>query len=182
MKKIIKKENESGDIAVIQFESKNTLDKAIFEGELYFNLKNYNLIKMKGYIKSLLGLNFKNKEFRLLNAIYHYDITFQNSVGDYSLINNIEVVLNFDLVNKDNVSSKIMVKSNLTSYNLNDKFTSNTTKKVKDNYNLISQINKKHYDAEFWENNSVIKRSAEDKLVIDSFNKQSLFIINPESN
>lgn len=162
--------NTDDEIAVVNCipikASKNNIN---FTGNLYINTHTFKLVKIQGTVKDLIPFKFWSP-FR--NPDLYFDIVFKDDPSGF-IFDHANINFSMDLWSKSLKKTKISedVKILFYKYNLSaidslkDVYIQNDTKYLKDI----------QYDAEFWKNNEIVKRTPIESNIIEKFERQKYF-------
>lgn len=167
-------------IAVVSFKPISR-QKAIFEGDVYIDLKTKNVVRMLGTINHDLGLRFSEKQIKAENALYMFDINFRpQEPGEQSLLSSVKTDLTFDYI-VGQQSKPVLVSSSIVAFEYHGA-AGKKAKRVSNKRNLIADIKHTEYNSKFWDDNPIIMRTLKEQQVIDAFEASDLFEFQTEPN
>lgn len=176
--KIIQKEEQ--EIAVIAFSPivDNVGRTPTMAGRVYIDLNSYDILKISGEFASndLKVISFKGKG-TVDNYVLHYETSFQqNEAGDL-LMEYISAKQTLDVHYPDLPSKHVETQSLLTFYEYYspEKKNKKLGGRLQFRKSDKSIIEGQEYDADFWDDNPIVKRTPVEEKVIASFREERQF-------
>ena len=165
------------EVAVVNFVPVEGLSKPAFEGDVYIDIDNYDILKVKGkirddrinFIKLTSDGYWKNYEIQ-------YELAYKDSEEGGLAMDYISVSHNFDYYLEDEFQFPVKTNSLLSFY---DYYTPLKRKRlggrVYFKFGDATLLDRLGYDKEFWEENEIVKRTPIEKEVIDAFESRKAF-------
>ncbi|MEZ5038484.1 MAG: TonB-dependent receptor plug domain-containing protein [Saprospiraceae bacterium] len=173
-------QNGTQEIAVIRFTPKwDIVGKTpSMEGQVYIDMATYDILKLSGKFASneLKVIAFKG-EGTVDNYVLHYESSFKQAETGALLLDYIRTEQVFDVVYTDRPSKKVSTRSllNFYEYYAPDNPQKRLGGRLNFNKSDVEVIDKKAYDAEFWRENPIVKRTPIEEGVIAAFEKGRQF-------
>lgn len=168
-------------IGVISYKPKSTVNLPAASGELYIDINNYQILKMKGVFTDasleIIGLSDKNSAWD--NYQLDFQISFIDNHSDQLLMDYIRINHSFDYYFKKEHIGKINTSSLLTFYEhytpVKNKSLGGTINYKTSDMEVIDGI---VYNADFWSQNPIVKRTPlEEKLILDFEKNESFGVV-----
>lgn len=157
-----------GDVVVLRFTpKKNTNIQYTLFGKLYVMLDDLSIIRFEGTIPNV---GTSNPMVKCSSA--HFIVNYKQNVKSYPIVESISCNAKLDVVynrKKHNVEIKAML------FDCSYQFSLKSGKKLSYKDDLIQSINKIDSSPEFWRNNPIIKRTANEEAIIRSFQNKKVF-------
>jgi hypothetical protein len=176
LKRIIKgKENE---IAVIAFTPKQEKKLILMQGELYLDIKNAWIYKIKGIfnLANIGFLRFKDLKDIAENSLLTFEVASNLDKEGNWQIDYFKTTNTFDYVSPSlNLRKKVKAESVLFFYEYDEKLKNRSMKALELEINDLKAMAKLPYNKEFWQNNPIIKRTPLEEDIIKSFEEAKAF-------
>lgn len=169
------------EIAVVGFRPKPNVVKDIpaMTGELYIDLKTYDILKLSGRFENTsLGIISLKGEGEFENYVLHYDIEFKPDEEGDLLIDYIKIKQTADVVYESYPLRKIETNALLSFYEHYKPLDRKRKKlggRLRFKRSDREKINKLDYDPVFWRENPIVKRTPIEEEVIATFEKDRQF-------
>ncbi|MCK5103234.1 MAG: hypothetical protein KAR17_10480, partial [Cyclobacteriaceae bacterium] len=165
-------------VGVISYKPKSIVNLPATTGELYIDIDNYQILKMKGVFTDaslkIIGLSDKNSAWD--NYQLDFQISFIDDHSDQLLMDYIRINHSFDYYFKKELVGKINTSSLLTFY---EHYTPVKNKKPGGAINYKSSdmevIDDIGYNADFWSKNPIVKRTPLEEKLIRDFEQNEAF-------
>ncbi|MEM1258331.1 MAG: carboxypeptidase-like regulatory domain-containing protein [Bacteroidota bacterium] len=165
-------------IAILWFKPKDHVYKPIFEGEVFVNVRNHQLLKVNGKLADddLKLAQLKEKDSYWKNYTIKYEIAYKQNDELGLVMDYINVSQNFDYYKKNRPAFPVSTTSTLTFF---EHYVPTSRKKLggrmRRNVSDWKRLDAIGYDAAFWKENAIIKRTQEEEDIIASFTKDNAF-------
>ncbi|MCQ2337234.1 MAG: hypothetical protein MJ010_08680 [Paludibacteraceae bacterium] len=110
---------------------------------------------------------------KIQNDVMHTTISYGESADSTPYIRSISLHICLDAVSDNGQTNHFDGNAFLTKTSLQSK---NRRKNIKWDTDLLSAIYKFKYDPDFWDSNPMVKRTAEENIILESFKRDNLFI------
>lgn len=160
---ILRDKTNGSSIYKIMFTPRPEIKNAIVEGCIYVDADSYKLLKYEGDILNE-HIVYKNGSRYAANISFSVNYSHRNN---FTEIQNVTVQATYS---EEGISAII----NSTLVNVGKKYY-NEKKKLGDFSNLKQRINSTGYDAQFWNDNTIIKRTPMEEQVVKMFEKDNVF-------
>lgn len=166
-------------IAVISFEPKRNVTSPTMNGELYIDIDNYDLLKIRGRINNdrlkFVKLNMKGGGWK--EYILSFEMAFKESSGDALIMDYISLDQSFDYYLDDAFMHTVSTHALLSFY---ENYVPETRRRLGGKLSMYwdrdrDVLDKIGYNKDFWEENPIVKRTPVEKEVIDSFEVSNAF-------
>ena len=170
---------EGNKIAVVIFRPKPEITTPIMEGEMYINIDNYDMIKMKGKIDhddlNFVGLSTKDGYWK--NYVLHFDAAYKAEPDGDVYLDYMSMRQELDYYVDDEFQNNVSTNGFITYY---EYYTPERQKRLGGRLIRFRQrdrdvLDKLGYHSEFWEENPIVKRTPVEEEVIDAFEKEDAF-------
>lgn len=173
-------QNGAEEIAVIAFTPK--LDYVgrtpTMEGKVYIDLKTYDILKLSGkFVSNDLKVIAIKGEGDLDNYVLHYESAYRKNKNGDLLLDYIKAKQTLELHFPNKPTKKVVTQSLLTlfEYYTPEKKKKRLSGRLRFDKSDVSMINRKTYNAAFWRENPIVKRTPVEEEVIASFEKERQF-------
>lgn len=164
------------DVAILEFIPLKYHEVPAFEGEVYVDINSYDVLRVKGkivddrlkFVKLSKGGFWKNYQI-------DYEIAFKDEDSNL-LLDYIRVDQSFDYYLENRFQFPVKTNSWLTFYEYyNPKRKKRLGGRLRFRKSDAAILDKMGYSKEFWEENSVVKRTPIEEEVIEAFESQRAF-------
>ena len=169
------RENNS-DYLKIHFKPLIDCPKPALEGDLVLNAKTFKIIRMDSHIRQSLIDDLKSpsgKELKTFNHLVTMRFDFREE-GTSTVLNYVTGNYFLEFLDDTNELHSFSVNASLVMYQ-QDLTKIKRLKDVTLEKNDLNEIKKKKYNASFWKENSIIKRTPLEDKVIERFEKDGSF-------
>ncbi len=171
---------ESGDdkIAVLGFSPKEKITTPTFEGEVYINVKNFDILKVIGNLAqdNLKLVKLVDKKSFWKNYKISFEIAYRQDSVLKSVIDFVKVDQGFDYYKNDSLKFRATAASNLTFL---EHYVPTSRKKLgsqfRKNRSDWQKLDKIGYNEKFWAENPFVKRTPLEEEVIAAFEGERAF-------
>ncbi|QDK82485.1 carboxypeptidase-like regulatory domain-containing protein [Spirosoma sp. KCTC 42546] len=165
----------SGDkIAELDCHIREDYTNPAFSGKVYINMNNYKLVKVHGTIPNSMGAVINNAKTLTENYVYTVDVDY-TSQANTTVFNSIRVTVEFDqLIRATGEKRKDWVSAFLLINDFSNAATRGKYKPINIHREDLKLIQGAKYDAEFWRNNSVVRRTPLEESTIKAFEQQGV--------
>ncbi|MFY0653350.1 MAG: carboxypeptidase-like regulatory domain-containing protein [Cyclobacteriaceae bacterium] len=170
------KKMDTREVAVINFIPTKKAKSPAFEGEVYIDINNYDILKVKGKIQNdALSIIKITGEGTWKNYVLNYELAYRES-SDSLLLDYVSVNQVFDYYFDDQLVYPVDTKSQLTFYEYyQPKKNKRLGGKVRLRDSDAAVLDKIGYNREFWKENEIVKRTPVEQGVIESFESEKAF-------
>jgi len=170
---------EGRKIGVISFKPKRNVKGPTIEGELYLDIENYDLLKIKGQIHNdqLKFVSLKMKGGNWKNYSLSFEIAYKMHSQETLMLDYISLNQSFDYYSKDEFKHPVTTHALLSFY---EYYVPETHRHLGGRLSRYWKsdrdvLNKIGYNKDFWEENPIVKRTPVEKEVIASFEQSGGF-------
>ncbi|SHG64787.1 CarboxypepD_reg-like domain-containing protein [Chryseolinea serpens] len=168
---------EDGDLVAITCKPHPTLAKPAFEGLLFIDRKSNRIMKMIG--KVALGsqgveLTFNHKPLPYQNLVLTTEIVYQKTLASQFALSYIRMGLEVTYTIEE-ITHTASARSLCTVYTYDASLSNSRFKKVSKNTNDLKTIKGAGYNAAFWKDNPIVKRTPIEQGIIESFEAEGAF-------
>ena len=165
-------EQNSIKYALIDYEPLPNVNGPTLNGSFTVNLDTYGVINFIARTTNSLGADsLRPSKIPMKNHYFEWTVNFEDRPDP--CLNSINATGSFEFSYKDHVK-KVLINSTLIIFEKGGK----NNKKLKEpdfKQNDIERIKKKRYNAKFWKDNPIIKRTQFEEEAISSFEKSNSF-------
>lgn len=161
--------DDMGSIYVLSYIPKDDVSvKYIFKGKLFIRKADWAILKFEAELNSS-GLS-DTDIVKITKTANKIEVSYKYYDQDYPIVESVKCFAAIDLTH-DNKPHKVNVSFTLflAEYNAGK-----SGKKLKQKTNLLESILKSKFDAEFWDNNPIIKRTALEDEIIETFKNKNI--------
>ncbi|TGE15172.1 carboxypeptidase-like regulatory domain-containing protein [Hymenobacter elongatus] len=168
-------DSTKGGIAEIDFETRPELTKYRSQGTIWIDVDSYKVVRYRMSTPNFTATTSNlNQKFR--NTKLDIEMSFQNSdTDDVAPLEFLKVNLAAELTTPGKSATPLTVSSFTFFYDTSTTPTSIPYARVSVEDRDLQAIKSIKYDAEFWANNPVVKRTPVEEEVIQSFEKKGAF-------
>ena len=165
-------------IAIISFTPKISLATPIASGEIYIDLDNHQVLKMKGTLidENLDMISLGENDSKWKNNQLDFQISFLDDQSGQLLMDFVRIDHHFDFYFQSNFVGKIKTSSLLTFY---EHYVPAKNKKLGGPINFrksdMDVINGIGYNSAFWSKNPIVKRTPLEEELIQDFEENEAF-------
>jgi len=170
---------EGRRIGVISFHPKKGVTGPAMEGDLYMDVDNYDLLKIKGKIRNdqLKFINLKMKGGSWKNYSLSFDMAYKMSSPDTLMLDYISLDQSFDYYLNDEFKHPVTTHALLSFY---DYYVPEKRRRLGGRLGGLWRrdrdvLDKIGYNKIFWEENPIVKRTPVEENVIASFERSRGF-------
>ena len=165
----IMESNELGNIYVFTYIPKDTIaEKYIFTGKLFVRKTDLAILRFEAELFNM-GIN-DNDIIKMVKVVNKIEADYKYYDLNYPIIESVKCFATIDLMHK-NKMHKVKISSTLF---LVEYDAGKSGKKLKQKTNLLETIMKSKFDADFWDNNPIIKRTALEDKIIEFFKNRNI--------
>ncbi len=166
-------------IGVVVMTYKSFIKRPAFEGKVYIDVDNYDIMKIKGKIQNddLPIIKLTDKEGRFENLIIQFETAFKKDSTGNLLMDFVKFDQQFDYFIGEEFRYPVHSESFLTFYEYykplrRNKKLGGKVKKRSSDRDILDLVG---YNKRFWEENPIVKRTPVEEEVINSFEKDEAF-------
>lgn len=151
--------------------------KAVFEGTLFIDNTLKQVLKVSGQMvlgNSGLELTYEHKSIPYRDAVLGIEIAYANPQMGQLMLSYIKASLKF-LYSVESVQHTAEINSLYALYLHQSSLQNARLKKAKRNVNDLKIIQSVHYNAEFWKDNPIVKRTPVEEDIVHSFESRGAF-------
>ena len=164
------------EVARLNFEPLKRVKTPAFEGDVYIDINNYDILKIKGKIQ-----NYKLSFVKITgdgtwqNYVLDYELAYRES-ADSLILDYISIDQSFDYYRENELVYPVKTVSQLTFY---EHYTPRKNKRLGGSINSrrsdAAILDKIGYNKDFWDENEIVKRTPIELEVIESFESKKAF-------
>ncbi len=164
-------------LAVVHFTPIENVGQPAFEGDVYIDIDNYDILKVAGSIKDdrIKFIKLTSDEGYWKNYKVDYELTYRDDVDSTLILDYINVEHTFDYYLEDEFQFPVTTQSLLTFYDfyqpLKRKRLGGKIRLTRD-ADILDHLG---YNSEFWQENEIVKRTPVEQEVIEAFESQKAF-------